>query len=655
MKISEQGSVKISKDMYGLFFEDINYSLDGGLYAQMLENRNFEAEFATGRRDAYTVVYDGSYGWSLYEDAGAGSAISMGAAEPLNHVNPHYLFFEGKGEKPSFKNKAYDGIYAEQGKKYFVSFYARPVEGSREVTISICRHGEVVAEAVISVDEDGWKQYSAVLIPSNDVKQADFVVSLGGEGKMMFDYFSMMPEDAVLGIFRKDLAEKLKALKPSFLRFPGGCIVEGNMLSNRYRWKDTIAPVEERKFNWNRWAVHGVSEETGFSGSYAHYGQTYGVGYYEYFLLCEYLGAKALPVMNVGLACQFMSSEKVDIESEEMREYIADALDLIEFANGSADSFWGRKRAKMGHEEPFGLEYLGIGNEQWQTKDINFFARYEMFEQAIHEKYPEIKLIGSAGADVWGDGYFQAWEWAKKKVMANGNMMYAMDEHYYVSPDWLLDHVHFYDTYDRQIKVFAGEYACHIPGVAGKFNCPKANTLECALAEAAFMTGLEKNADVVVLASYAPLFARMGYTQWSPNLIWFDGEKSYETPSYFVQQLFSRYRGTSTLHVDMECDVETERKNGIFASAVRDDEGRVILKIVNMNNDEREVTLCAEPGIFSDGTKYQVKYICGDKEDGNSIYDREKVAVREETGKMIDGKLQLKGNSFMTFVLEGKR
>lgn len=501
MKISKKNSVAVSEDMYGLFFEDINYSLDGGLHAEMLENRNFEAVFAFGKKDNFGTVYDGGYGWSIYEDEGMGSNLFFDSKEPVNSVNPHYMVFAGKGSDPAFKNKAYDGIYAEQGMKYHISFYAKSIVGSRNVKISIRKYGEIIMSGDILLEGDGWKKYECTLVAEKTISQGDFVVSLQGEGTVAFDYFSMMPDNAVCGVFRKDLAEKLKELSPSFLRFPGGCIVEGNTLENRYRWKDTIAPAEERKFNWNRWAVHNNGENTGFSGPYPHYGQTYGVGYYEYFLLCEYLGAKALPVMNVGLACQFMSSEKVDIESQEMKEYIQDALDLIEFANGDSSTEWGRKRAEMGHPEPFYLEYLGVGNEQWQTDRVNFFARYEMFEKSIHEKYPDMKLIGSAGPDVWSDGYTKAWNWARETAKTRENLAYAIDEHYYVAPEWLYKNVHFYDNYDRTIKVFAGEYACHIQGRAGKMNCPEANTLGAALAEAAFMTGIERNADVVVLAS----------------------------------------------------------------------------------------------------------------------------------------------------------
>jgi len=640
-------SVNISKDMYGLFFEDINYSLDGGLNAEMLENRNFEALFVSGNNDHYYPVFDGSYGWSVFEDDGNGSAIYMDSIEPVNGTNPHYLVFEGKGCMPSLKNKAYDGLYVKKDMGYNVSFYAKPVNGNKEVSVAVAKYGRCIAAAKVTLDCEDWKKYELELVAAEDADQCDFIVSLGGEGTVKFDHFSMMPKDAVLGIFRKDLVEKLEGLEPSFIRFPGGCVVEGNTLENRYKWKDTIAKPEERKYNWNRWAVHNNNFRTGLSGTYPHYGQTLAVGYYEYFLLCEYLKASPLPVMNVGLACQFMSHEKAGLGSEQFKQFVQDALDLIEFANGAVDTTWGAKRAAMGHPEPFNLVYLGVGNEQWETEEVQFYKRYQFFEEAIHEKYPEIKIIGTSGPDVWGGGYFRAWNWAKDKYKTNKNFMYAMDEHYYVAPEWLYEHVHFYDNYDRDIKVFAGEYACHIKGLAGRMNCPEANNLKAAIAEAAFLTGIEKNADVVVLASYAPLFARMGYTQWSPNLIWFDGKESVATPSYYVQQLYSRYRGVKTLNADFGLQAEEELKEKLYASAVELADGSIVIKLVNGSDEDK--TFAVDNSIAGKNAKYEL--LTGDEDAYNNMREPEKVAVK--TGNMVVEKnMTLPKNSFMVLVME---
>lgn len=634
---------KISEDMFGLFFEDINYGLDGGLHAEMLENRNFEATITHGYYEEgshYENTFDGGYGWYLYEGKEYGANIYCDCQEPLNQVNPHYLVFEGKGSRSSFTNKAYDGLYLKKGMSYHVSFYAKCLEGDSDVRISLMKNGVVLAEKHIEIDNTGWKKYSCVLESYENTNAADFVVGMTKTGKMAFDQFSMMPGDAVCGVFRKDLVELLADLKPSFIRFPGGCVIEGNLLENSYRWKLSIGPVEERKYNWNRWALHNAKKGTGYTSAYGHYGQTLGIGYYEYFLLCEYLGAKALPVMNVGLACQYMSSQQAAIGSPEMEEYIQDALDLIEFANGSVDTEWGRKRAKMGHPEPFHLIYLGIGNEQWQTETVDFYSRYQIFEKRIHEKYPDIQLIGSSGPDVWSKEYSSAWKYYRKEAQKNRNFTYAVDEHYYVRPEWLYQNTHFYDHYDRDVKVFAGEYACHIANKAGKMNCPEANTMEAALAEAAFMTGIERNADVVVMASYAPLFARLGYTQWSPDLIWFNGEKAYCTPSYYVQQMYSCNRGIRTLQTDW--DEQKEAKERIYVSAVETQEGDIILKVVNASPEEK----CFE----LDGTSMenlmdtvQITELSGAPELYNDIDHPQQVAPRTYTSS---GDVVLKAHSF---------
>lgn len=585
--IDQTPQAAISEDMYGLFFEDINYSLDGGLYAEMLENRNFEAVYASGCKGGYTVLPDGKYAWRVYENNGDGSALYIHMEDPLNEENPHYLVFQAAKAGASFANKAYDGIYLKKGMEYRVSFYARAMQENAAVTVAVKKNGAVYAQAApITVGKE-WKQYKCVLTAKQDIGQADFTVSLSEAAVMAFDQFSMMPADSVMGIFRRDLVEKLAALSPSFLRFPGGCVVEGNTLENRYRWKESIGPTERRRFNWNRWAVHNPVGQEIPSCFYPNYGQTLGVGYFEYFLLCEYLKAKALPVLSVGLACQFMSTEMVAADSPEMEEFIQDALDLIEFANGSTDTFWGAKRAEMGHPEPFGLEYIGVGNEQWETEESEFFKRASMFAARIHEKYPQIKIIGSAGPDVSTERYTKAWEYYRKEMKQNPNCVHAVDEHYYVKPEWLYENVHFYDAYDRDVKVFAGEYACHIPGLASNMNCPRANSLGAALAEAAFLTGVERNADVVIMACYAPLLARLGYTQWSPDLIWFNGDHVYGTPSYYVQLLYSNNRGTATLATDW--NKEKEEKEQTYFSAVTDSNGDVIVKAVNASAQEKQV------------------------------------------------------------------
>ena len=375
---------------------------------------------------------------------------------------------------------------------------------------------------------------------TGDTRKALVAVELTGSGTVDFDMISVFPDNAVDGLFRRDLADMLKAIKPGFLRFPGGCVIEGFDIANRYQWKKSVGPVEERVENWNRWDTHTTG--------YNHYDQTLGLGFYEYFKLCEYIGAKALPVVSVGIACQYQSSELVDINSAEFQEYIQDALDLIEFANGDINTEWGALRAEMGHPESFGLEMIGIGNEQWETSKVNFQARYERFEQAIHEKYPDMKLIGTAGPSVQSDTYNTAWKWIREKMQQNNNFVYAVDEHYYMQPDWFYKNDDLYDRYPRDTKVFAGEYASRTQNLP---NDRFSNTLNTALSEAAFMTGLERNADVVEMASYAPLFARINYTQWSPDMIWFDDVTCYGTPSYYVQKMYGNNAGDYTVKSEL--------------------------------------------------------------------------------------------------------
>lgn len=637
--INPAETVPVTPGMIGLFFEDINYNLDGGLHAEMIENRNFEALRVFGRWDDYHTSPDGLYGWQR-----RGAEISVHTERPLNEVNPHYLHVTAVRAQDGFSNKAYDGIYLEAGKEYRISFYARgdQYNGAIEITVD---------DMTVRVEklEGEWKQYHAVLTAERDVERGEFRMALTEPGSVDFDLISMMPADAVCGVFRRDLVERLKALKPGFLRFPGGCIIEGNNLANRYQWKKTVGPVETRTYNWNRWAIHGVPNqfqprpEEPFESEYCHYGQTYGVGYYEYFLLCEELKAKPLPVLSVGLACQYQSTEMVAIDSLEFQEFVQDALDLIEFANGDVDTAWGRVRAEMGHPEPFHMDLIGIGNEQWQTEKADFFERYEKFEEAIHAVYPEMRLIGSAGPDVLTPRYEAAWDWIHKRVEDNPDFVYAVDEHYYVRPQWLYEHVDFYDAYPRNAKVFAGEYAAHVEGKGGRFNSPQSNNFEAALAEAAFLTGVERNADVVVMASYAPLMARLGYAQWSPDLIWFDGKSSYGTPSYYVQMLYSRCMGDRSLKTSVEGD-------GLYASATYDSQqDRYIVKIVNSTAEEAAVRLKGVPG----DTEIQRIEMAYDLQAVNSTAQPEAVAPITSTETMTEGVIQLKAYSFTVLVIGG--
>ncbi|MBQ8278994.1 MAG: carbohydrate binding domain-containing protein [Roseburia sp.] len=650
--IPNEKGVRIQDDMIGLFFEDINYAADGGLYAEMIENRSFEFYDCSGTVGDYYVKHDCGYGWYPLRDASCRMDYVMGS--PVDRRNPHYLRFTAKEAGAGFWNKAYDGIALEKGKAYKISFYARMASYKGDLKVLVQKADKIYAKAQINCIHapektwQKWNRYETVVTATEDVRGGQFTILLDQPGAVEFDFISMMPADAVAGVFRKDLFELLKGLHPGFLRFPGGCIIEGNTLENRYRWKESVGAPEGRKANFNRWALHETKEENNWQNPYSHYNQTLGLGYYEYFLLCELIGAKAIPVLNVGLACQYQSYELVEMDEPEFQEFLQDALDLIEFANGPADSRWGSVRAQMGHPESFHLQMLGIGNEQWQTDKVDFFARYKAFEACIHEKYPEIRLIGSAGPDITSERYDMAWDFYKKEVPAKENFCYAVDEHYYVEPDWFYEHTDFYDEYPRDVKVFSGEYAAH---PTNGMNKDYANTLGGALAEAAFLTGVERNADVVVLASYAPLFARVGYAQWSPDMIWFDEVTAYGTPSYYVQKLYGENMGTVT--VPMKGQEKELRANRIYANVSMDERtDEIIIKAVNHNDYEQTLEIEGDGASFDEFAK--CSYLSGKEDDYNNIKDPNRITVKEEE-LLFTGALTLPANSFVVARLRKRK
>ncbi|MCH5187884.1 MAG: alpha-L-arabinofuranosidase [Oscillospiraceae bacterium] len=513
--LRDKVKTEVNPHMIGIFFEDINYGADGGLYAELLENRSFD--FFPTKINAYNSPL------IAWKTVGA-AAMESRNDEPMNSVNTGYVRLKAEAAGGGIANRAYEGCYLEEGEEYDFSFYSRGGY-SGEIVFSLVSEGEVIASASFSGACEKWEKRSASLRAVKTVYDAEPRITLSEAGTVDIDMCSLFPKKTFMGRengLRPDMAQALKDMRPGFMRFPGGCIVEGNGLNNRYRWKDTIGPIETRKGNWNRWQEGGV-------GVYApDYYQSYGLGFYEYFLLCEDLECEPLPVLNCGMGCQYQCEETVPLE--ELDEYIQDALDLIEFANGSADTEWGSKRAEMGHPKPFGMKYLAIGNEQWEE---GYFERYEAFQKVLAEKHPEILLISSSGPYAAGKEFEKAWNWLEGK---GKDFAFAVDEHYYVPSRWLFNNTDRYDNYDRSMpKVFAGEYACHLSG-----HQPRPNNLEAALAEAAMMTGFERNADVVHLAAYAPLFAREGFTQWTPDLIFVNNHEVMLTPSYYVQQLFSK-------------------------------------------------------------------------------------------------------------------
>jgi len=422
-----------------------------------------------------------------------------------------------------------------------------------------------------------WKKCTATLHPKDTDAKARLAIVLDGKGIVDLDMVSLFPEHTWKnrpGGLRADMVQALADLHPGFLRFPGGCIVEGSVLERRYQWKNTIGPVEDRHLLINRWNYEFQHRPT------PDYFQSFGLGFYEYFQLCEDIGAEPLPILNCGMACQFNSGELCPIE--ELGPYIQDALDLIEFANGATNTIWGAKRAALGHSQPFNMKMLGVGNEQWGQQYID---RYAKFAAAIKEKYPDIQLVSAAGPDPADQRFQFAW--------ANLRALHAdiIDEHSYAQPDWFFTNTHRYDNYDRSgPKVFMGEYAAQSRYTVSTKN---QNNLECALAEAAYMTGLERNGDVVRMASYAPLFANTEAWQWTPDLIWVNSLNVYLTPNYYVQQLFSRNRGDVVLPVKLDgVDTSATGVQSLYASATRDDQtGEIILKVINPGAEAEAVEI----------------------------------------------------------------
>jgi len=566
---TEAQGARINPAMWGIFFEDINFGADGGLYAELVKNRGFEFP-------------EPLMGWSKLSPGVAKGRLSVLTEKPCNAAAPHYLRIESDGKGLfGVANEGFRGIGVRQNEPYDFSVEVRGVSGSPNLKVELYSSEGALLESVeLKGFSANWEKRRAVLRPSATEARAKLYLLLDGKGSLDFDLVSLFPANTWkrrAGGLRADMVQMLADLKPGFMRFPGGCIVEGSDLTRRYQWKKTIGPVEERALLINRWNnefLHRPAPD---------YFQTFGLGFFEFFQLCEDIGAQPLPILNCGMACQFNSGELCPLD--QLDPYIQDALDLIEFANGPASTEWGAKRAAMGHPEPFNLKLLGIGNEQW---DQQYIDRYARFHRALKEKYPEILLVSSAGPSPDDRHFTFAWP-RLRELKAD-----IVDEHCYARPDWFFDNTHRYDNYDRNgPKVFMGEYAAQSDKVVSVRN---RNDLECALAEAAYMTGLERNADVVRLASYAPLFAHADAWQWRPNLIWTDNLRIYGTPSYYAQQLFSRNRGDTVVPVKLELPSSNPRTDSrLYASAVRDDaNGEIILKVVNPSSESRDVVIQLE-------------------------------------------------------------
>ena len=557
---------EIQPTMYGLFFEVINYGADGGLYAEMIKNRSFEFP-------------QNFLGWNTFGN------VELKNDGPFER-NPHYVRLSDPGhrhKRTGLDNEGYFGVAFKKGEEYRFSVWARSGSDAaskiRVELIDPASMGEtqVMAKQDIDINSKEWKKYTVTLKPSQTVAKGRLRIFLSSPNSVDLEHISLFPVDTWKGHengLRKDLAQKLADVKPGLLRFPGGCIVEGTDLATRYQWKNTVGPVENRPLNENRW------EYTFPHRFFPDYFQSYGLGFFEFFQLSEEIGAEPLPVLNVGLACQYQNNDpSAHVPVDELQPYIQDALDLIEFANGDTTTTWGALRAQMGHPAPFNLKFIGIGNEQWGE---TYPEHLKPFITAIRAKYPDIKIVGSSGPNSEGKDFDYLWPEMKK---LNADLV---DEHFYRPESWFLSQGARYDNYDRKgPKVFAGEYACHGKG-------KKWNHFNAALLEAAFMTGLERNADVVHMATYAPLFAHVEGWQWRPDMIWFDNLESFPTSSYYVQQLYASNKGTNVLPLTMDKKPVTgaEGQNGLFASAVIDKKaGEYIVKVANTSDKEQPITL----------------------------------------------------------------
>ena len=550
----------ISDLLLGIFFEDINYSADGGLYAELIQNRDFEYDPSDREGDKN---WNSSHSWNL---KGEDATFTIQTANPIHPNNPHYAVLKVDKPGAALANAGFDGIALNAGEKYDFSMFARTPQGtSHKLHIRLTdKDGNICGETSLTVSSRDWKTYKAT-VTARTTADVQLEILPQSAGELNLDMISLFPQKTFKGRkngLRNDLAQTLADIHPRFIRFPGGCVAHGDGLKNIYQWKNTIGALEARKPARNLWGYH----------------QSMGLGYFEYFQFCEDIGAEPLPVLAAGVPCQnsachgdLRGGQQGGIPMSEMGTYIQDILDLIEWANGDAKTTkWGKIRAQAGHPKPFNLKYIGIGNEDLIT-DI-FEERFTMIFNAIREKHPEISVVGTVGPFNEGTDYVEGWKLADKLGIP------MVDEHYYQSPGWFLHNQDFYDKYDRskKTKVYLGEYATHIPG-------RKVN-METALTEALYLTALERNGDVVHMTSYAPLLAKERHTQWNPDLIYFNNREVKPTTGYYVQQLYGQNAGNQYLPSKITLDNEDGRVQKRFASSIVRDEvsGDVIVKLVNL-------------------------------------------------------------------------
>jgi len=609
---AKKAGAAVQNTMYGLFFEDINYAADGGLYGELIKNRSFE--------------FPQSFmGWQTF------GKIALKDDGPFERC-PHYVELTDPGHserRTGLVNEGYFGIGVNEGEEYRFSVWAKAPKGSGEIIVQLIDRASIgenqqFTDDKVAITSSDWKKYEIVIESPKTMNKAQLRIYLSGKNTVDLEHISLFPVNTFKNRkngMRRDIAQALADVHPGVLRFPGGCIVEGVDLATRYQWKNSVGPVENRPLNENRW------EYTFPHRFYPDYYQSYGLGFFEFFQLSEDIGAEPLPVLNVGMACQYQNwnKEEAHVPMDSLQPYIQDCLDLIEFANGDVNTTWGKVRAEMGHPESFNLKFIGVGNEQW---DELYYKRLEPFVAAIRAKYPNIKIIGTSGPDSEGEMFDKGWV-AMKKQKAD-----LVDEHFYRPETWFLSHGLRYESYDRKgPKVFAGEYACHGKG-------KKWNHFETSLYEAAFMTDLERNADIVHMATYAPLLAHVEGWQWRPDMIWYDNTRLFKTVSYYVQQMYAQNKGTNVLSITMDKKpiAGQDGQDGLFASSVLDkNEGTIIIKVVNTSKQSQPVSININ-GLKGERTAETITLTCSEMDAENSLDNPDKIVPQNGSLKCEAGK-----------------
>ena len=625
----------IQKTQWGIFFEDINFAADGGLYGELLKNRSFE------------FTPDHLMGWQAF------GKVEIKNDGPFDK-NPHYARLTSAGHRDlwtGLQNEGFFGIGLEKDAEYRFSVWARVPDGQPQwlwiqfVDQNTMDEHQEFTNTDLKVDSREWKKYTVVIKSPRTIERAQLRLFLcdekrrSGSGAMDVEHISLFPVDTYKGHengMRRDVAQALEDLRPGVFRFPGGCIVEGTTLELRYQWKNSVGPVENRPINKNRW------ENTFTYRYYADYFQSYGLGFFEYFQLAEEIGAEPLPVLNVGMACQFQNGEDAHAPATKagLQQFIDDCIDLIDFANGDpATNEWAKLRADMGHPAPFNLKFLAIGNEQWEKP---YFDRLAIIAPEVRKVHPEIKLIGTSGPNAEDDHFKNGWP-AMRQIKAD-----LVDEHYYRDVKWYQNWMNRYD--DREFytkdgpRVFAGEWACHDRG-------KKWNHAGASIYEAAFMTNIERNADLVHMATYAPLFAHVDGWQWRPDLIWYDNLHTARTASYYVQQLYMTNRGTNVLPTTVSIDGGQASVNsvpkgedGVFASSVIDTQKQeIIVKVINTTGEAQPLTIqltgLSKKQLAAIGTSVSVTSLdCSDYDAENQPGRPEVVSPKNSTATLVADK-----------------